>query len=139
MQNGSGSLSQVGPVLTLGGGNFANTQVNFASNNANGVPSIVAGNTLALGNTTTLSGGILQLMPTPGTATMSGFGGNYGVAYAGGIGVPQVSNGWTVNSNGPGTDNGTGTTDRGLPHVGRRATILIDQFTIFSRQSTCCA
>ncbi len=115
VQNDSGAPSEVNPVLTLAGGNFANTQVNFGANNVNGVPSILAANTMSLGNTTTLSGGLLKLAATPGAASMSGFGGNYGVAYAFGA---VVSNGWTINSNGNGaaaaTDNGAGTTTAGF-------------------------
>src|SRR4029077_9150670 len=63
-------------TLTLNGGNFANTAVN--TNGSTTVPGVVAGNTLALGNTVTLnSGGILRLQATPGRAALSGFGGNY--------------------------------------------------------------
>ena len=87
-------------TLTLNGGNFASTAVN--SNSSSTVPGVIAGNTMALGNTVTLNNsGILRLMPTPGTATLAGFGNNYGVPDQNGFaGAGVVSNGWTINSSG---------------------------------------
>ncbi|HEV2973330.1 MAG TPA: autotransporter-associated beta strand repeat-containing protein [Pirellulales bacterium] len=96
---GNGAVGNGGNgTLTLNGGNFANTTIN--SNVNSPAPGVVSGNTTALGGTVTFSGGVLKMLPAPGSASMSGFGNNWGIAPTGGTTQTSTqSNGWTITDN----------------------------------------